>query len=277
MINYCNFYILDSAQIETELTLAQKLNSDGRCLYVGESEQSLKYVAPYLFSFQVGNDFSNWVVHMKKQCNLGYFINTKASFEQLYRHLRTLLFVQTEENEELYFRFYDPFVARIFLPTCDAAQIREFFGPINFLVLETETPGMYKQYWHENGVLREKEFEYQVEEIAQLDKKIVQLKLEIDAEQEQKDREEVARINHLYNKDEKVIIPDTKNENVRPAPEENKAEFSTKEELPRREVIKQSSFFGDSKREADTEDTKPIDALPKTTAEKKNKGWRLFD
>jgi hypothetical protein len=110
-----------------------------------------------------------------------------------------------------------------------------------------------------------------------LDKKIVQLKLEIDAEQEQKDREEVARINHLYNKDEKVIIPDTKNENVRPAPEENKAEFSTKEELPRREVIKQSSFFGDSKREADTEDTKPIDALPKTTAEKKNKGWRLFD
>lgn len=274
MIPYCNFYILDAAQIETELILAQKLNSDGRCLYVGESEQSLKYVAPYLFLHQVGSDFSNWLLHKKKQSNLGYFINTQASFEQLYRHLRTLLFVNTEENEELYFRFYDPFVARLFLPICDAVQIREFFGPINFLVVETETPSVYRQYWHENGVLKEKEFEYPVEEIENFDDKISSLKTEIDAEQEHKDREEVERINNLYNKEEKVIIPDPQNEKPDHNSEDDKREGSKLEVLSSQEVITESSIPVDSKREADKAS---IDVSLKNISDKKNKGWRLFD
>lgn len=274
MIPYCNFYILDAAQIETELILAQKLNSDSRCLYTGESELTLKYVAPYLFSHQEDSDFSHWLMLKKQQSSLGYFINTKANVDQLYRHLRTLLFVKTEEEEELYFRFYDPFVARIFLPICDTMQIREFFGPINFLIVETETPFLFRQYWHENGVLKEKEFEYRVEEIENFDERLSLLKTEIDTEQEQKDREEVEKINNLYNKEEKVIIPNPENEKSENTPEDEEIEVAKVEESSNQEVIAESAVLVDMKIE--TEQTNVV-ALPKNNSEKKNKGWRLFD
>ena len=274
MIPYCNFYILDAAQIETELILAQKLNSDFRCLYTGESERTLKYVAPYLFSHEVGSDFSNWLIFKKQQSSLGYFINTKANVEQLYRHLRTLLFVNIEENEELYFRFYDPYVARIFLPTCDSMQISEFFGPINFLITETETPFLFKQYWHENGVLKEKEFEYRIDEIENFDDKISIWKKEIDEEQEQKDREEVEKINKLYNKEEKVIIPNIENQKWENIGKREDIEVAKAEELSNQQVISESTVTVDGGIEPEQNF---FVVLPKNNSEKENKGWRLFD
>jgi hypothetical protein len=48
--------------------------------------------------------------------------------------------IKTEDDQQLYFRFYDPRVLRIFLPTCDENQLREFFGPIEQFICEDEDP-----------------------------------------------------------------------------------------------------------------------------------------
>ena len=42
--------------------------------------------------------------------------------------------------EPLYFRYYDPRVLRAWLPTCDPAQLAEFFGPVEFFIAEDEAP-----------------------------------------------------------------------------------------------------------------------------------------
>jgi hypothetical protein len=60
----------------------------------------------------------------------------RAGLYDLRRHLRRLLQVRTEARETLFFRYYDPRVLRAFLPTCDRAQLAEFFGPIQRFDLE---------------------------------------------------------------------------------------------------------------------------------------------
>jgi hypothetical protein len=43
-----------------------------------------------------------------------------------------------EDGRELYFRFYDPRVLRVFLPTCTLQQTAEFFGPVSSYLVEGE-------------------------------------------------------------------------------------------------------------------------------------------
>jgi hypothetical protein len=45
--------------------------------------------------------------------------------------------VRTDAGQRLLFRFYDPRVLGPFLPTCDAAQLREMFGPVTAYMTES--------------------------------------------------------------------------------------------------------------------------------------------
>jgi hypothetical protein len=62
--------------------------------------------------------------------------------------------VKTEEGEELYFRFYDPRVLRIFLPTCDREQLKDFFGPVDYYLCEDEDPAYGLVFSLENSALK---------------------------------------------------------------------------------------------------------------------------
>jgi hypothetical protein len=70
----------------------------------------------------------------------------------LYKHLRKFLIVQSEEGKEMYFRYYDPRVLRVFLPTCEPAQLKEFFGPIEAFLAENEQ-GLLVEYALVDGKL----------------------------------------------------------------------------------------------------------------------------
>ena len=50
------------------------------------------------------------------------------------------------EHKKVLFRFYDPRVLRVFLPTCTPKEVLEFFGPIKRYVLEGEEPTVILQY-----------------------------------------------------------------------------------------------------------------------------------
>ena len=42
------------------------------------------------------------------------------------------------DGTPLYFRYYDPRVLRIFLPTCSAAQLKQMFGPVDAFLAESD-------------------------------------------------------------------------------------------------------------------------------------------
>ncbi len=48
--------------------------------------------------------------------------------------------VEIEQGKSLLFRFYDPRALRVFLPTCSAQEVRQFFGPVASFHVEDESP-----------------------------------------------------------------------------------------------------------------------------------------
>jgi hypothetical protein len=52
------------------------------------------------------------------------------------------------------FRFYDPRVLSVFLPTCLPEQITEMFGPVTHFFVEVCDGVAIAEYSHVGGVLR---------------------------------------------------------------------------------------------------------------------------
>lgn len=147
------YIILDAARMSGELNTARELNPEHICLYEGDSERFLGAVAPWLFEFEEDSEFAGWLGQHAEADSWGVFLKSSADPNEIYRHLRKFLIVNTEDGRELYFRFYDPRVLRVFLPTCDKEQLIEFFGPVECYIAEDEN-GLLVEYTLSGGVLQ---------------------------------------------------------------------------------------------------------------------------
>jgi len=75
------------------------------------------------------------------------YLTCDRPFAEVRKHLRRFLTVELEgSSKPVLFRFYDPRVLRVFLPTCTPKEVLEFFGPIKRYVLEGEEPKLILQY-----------------------------------------------------------------------------------------------------------------------------------
>jgi len=142
--------LLDAARMQTQMVAAKALNANNVSLYKGRSEETLVDVAPFLFTFNNQNSFGQWYYENGWGNAWGLLLKTEIAFEDVQRHFRKFLLVKTEDDIELYFRFYDPRVLRIFLPTCNSNQLKEFFGPISYFICEDEDSEFGIKFWLEN-------------------------------------------------------------------------------------------------------------------------------
>lgn len=111
------------------------------CLYPGELDDEMAQVAPYLVKLASVSDFTDFVLEGWGQ-HWGVFLLSSADLRDLRRHFRKFIMVHhPDTGRPMYFRFYDPRVLRVFLPSCDAAQLAELFGPISRYLMEDEDPG----------------------------------------------------------------------------------------------------------------------------------------
>jgi hypothetical protein len=148
-----NFILLDAARMKESMTMARQLNPAHQSLYKEKNERPLASVSPYLFTHPGSSAFESWFFENGWGNSWGLLINANCSFEKLHYHLRKFLMVHTEDKEQIFFRFYDPRVLRIFLPTCDKSQIVEFFGPIKTFIMEAEEKEMAIEFTHHTGIL----------------------------------------------------------------------------------------------------------------------------
>ncbi len=154
MLQHATYLLLDAARMSGLIAEARTRNPAHDSLYRGTRDEALSAVAPYLFRFVPGQTFANWYLRQGWGYSWGVLMKSGRSLDDLARHFRSFLLVKTETGQSLYFRFYDPRVIRVFLPTCDAAQLREFFGPVDYFLVEDEDPSFVLRFWQENGVLR---------------------------------------------------------------------------------------------------------------------------
>ncbi len=124
------YAILDAAR---EPVIYSKLAaSDNRkvCLLIGKQARELVTVAPYLVEMGETDSFTQWILKKGWGKSWGIFLESNATFVQLRNHLRTFLRVADEDGKTSFFRYYDPRVLRVFLPTCDAEQLEIMFGAV---------------------------------------------------------------------------------------------------------------------------------------------------
>jgi Domain of unknown function (DUF4123)/Inner membrane component of T3SS, cytoplasmic domain len=139
----CNYAILDGAISPAILDLLNQSGTYYQSLYEGEQSADIARYGPYVAQLQPERPFLPYLVKAAWGMSWGVFIGSDQSFEETRRHLRRFLIVDNNSGSKSIFRFYDPRVLRVFIPSCDPAQRKDFFGPIRCYFLETEpTPGL---------------------------------------------------------------------------------------------------------------------------------------
>lgn len=132
------FLILDGALLENQLIQGEKLNAQCRSFYRGATDPEIEAVGPYIFTYPNSTSFQNWYIQNGLHKHWGILIDSPSSFDQIYEHFRKFVCFQSEDDQLLYFRFYDPRVLKLFLLDCDSVQLTEFFGPVTKFICEGE-------------------------------------------------------------------------------------------------------------------------------------------
>jgi hypothetical protein len=132
--------ILDGARNERIHRAMDMCFDDQCCLYAGELPLELKMTAPYLARIEKKDRFTQYILRHGWGDSWGIFFHSAAELDKLRRHFRGFLRVKDEFGRKLIFRYYDPRVLRVFLPTCTAEQLGEIFGPVDQYLIEGSDP-----------------------------------------------------------------------------------------------------------------------------------------
>ncbi len=129
--------ILDGARDPAIHALLMASRLEYRCLYSGSLPRSLEMAAPQLVELLPGHQLTERLLSDGWGRSWGVFLRLDDP-ANLRHHLRKFLRVRHADGRSLLFRFYDPRVLRVYLPTCDATELIQFFGPIAHFFAEAD-------------------------------------------------------------------------------------------------------------------------------------------
>jgi len=128
---------------------------DYRCLYSGRLSPEVEAAAPHLIELAPTFRFTPKFIDMGWGNSWAVFLRI-ADPSDLRQHLRRFLRVQDESGRSLLFRYYDPRVLRVYLPTCRADELRTVFGPITSYLAEDATGQNLIEFSLDGNQLRER-------------------------------------------------------------------------------------------------------------------------
>jgi pSer/pThr/pTyr-binding forkhead associated (FHA) protein len=140
------YAVLDAARDTKILALLLQSNEEYQSLYEGPQGAKLAQVAPYLVRLKKDSLLLEKLVRDGWGESWGVYLTCASEFNEVRRHLRHFLEVMLPEGKQAYFRYYDPRVLRVYLPTCTFEETDYFFGPIKNYLMEDEDPETLLQF-----------------------------------------------------------------------------------------------------------------------------------
>lgn len=115
------------------------------CLYRGSLTRELEDAAPWLLQLSPGSAYTERLFERFWGDSCGVVLSTALSMTELRRHLRRFLLARDPDGRTLVFRWYDPRVLRVYLPTLTADEAGKFFGfgKVSAFAAEAEEPGAF--------------------------------------------------------------------------------------------------------------------------------------
>lgn len=111
---------------------------------MSEQEKILDDVAPFIFKLEE----DAWQIILKNDLaslKKIIFLQTNESITELQGHFQKFA-VQTIKGRQFYFRFWEADVFKKFVNTCNAKQLKDFFGPVKAFVCADENGTSSLQY-----------------------------------------------------------------------------------------------------------------------------------
>jgi hypothetical protein len=150
------YAVVDACQAPELIELARsQYGQPNRMLFKGKaaSLEEVELFAPFFISIDPETDFlDHWITYCGE--NAGVLFTTAAPPVRIFRHLRKIFVVQDEGGQEHFFRFYDPRVLRVYLPTCSREELRTFFGPIQAFYVDGKEPSKLVKFGIESEDLQ---------------------------------------------------------------------------------------------------------------------------
>ena len=134
------FAILDAARDPLVLALLIQSDHQYESLYEGPKGGTLAAVAPYLVQLPSDSLLFETLIEKGWGESWGVYLTCDKPFKDVRKHFRHFLMVTADAGKKVYFRFYDPRVLRVFLPTCLPDEAEQFFGPIDSFYFEDDKP-----------------------------------------------------------------------------------------------------------------------------------------
>ena len=123
------YAVIDAARDSGGPLHARQCGASCESLFAGPLQEQVDDVAPYLVELRAHSSFWEWWYRQWGN-SVGVLIQTPVSLAELRAHFRTLMVVRGEDRRKYFFRFYDPRVLRVFLPSCTPEEVHRFFGPV---------------------------------------------------------------------------------------------------------------------------------------------------
>jgi hypothetical protein len=150
------YTILDGASVPDLPQELWEREPEYVCLYRGALEPDIAATAPYLVKLEHQAPFTKWVIAEGWSKHWGIFAVTpqEADLRTMRLHFRKFLMVIDPDGKSLYFRYYDPRVLRVYLPTCNAQEMAIVFGPVTHYVIQDEDSAVLLRFWRDGEKLQ---------------------------------------------------------------------------------------------------------------------------
>jgi hypothetical protein len=152
-------WLLDGARDPDIVALLRAGGLEFTCLFSGALHPDLQAAAPYLVHLAAGSPTTNRL--LQRGWGKAWGILTVAAPDvtlvQQRLHFKKFLRVRTENGRELAFRYYDPRVLNIYLPTCTADEFHTLLGPLTTLVAEQPGGGSLRMFGSDGTGMRVRE------------------------------------------------------------------------------------------------------------------------
>ena len=134
------YALLDASREPSVLKVILESKEDYQSLYEGPQGAQLAHFAPYLIRVPQKSQLLETLIQQAWSKNWGVFLTCDKPLKDLRTHFRHFLTVKLPDGQQVYFRYYDPRVLRLFLPTCLPEETTQFFGPVKQFLMEAEDP-----------------------------------------------------------------------------------------------------------------------------------------
>jgi hypothetical protein len=151
---YC---VLDGASVPKLPMRLYETQAKNVCLFSGDLEPDMLYVAPYLVRLVPHNGLTDWVLENAFGKHWGIFVHSLAAMPEMRKHFRNLVNVMDDQANSMVFRFYDPRVITKFLPTCTPEELAAFFGEVQTFFEEDATTQKLMSFQLKDGSLKQAE------------------------------------------------------------------------------------------------------------------------